>query len=209
MKMTTWSKLAALLVAGSLLAVGCSKGATPTTPPAAAEQNQKPPLSIPAQFESEQAKLDFAAKAVDDGYYEEAKKLLEETVAKEPNALAYKRLGTANYNVNDLQGAIEAWTKAIELDPGAPGEMRNNIGNALRDLEQYEKAEAAYREALQAEPTRWTAAVNMAGMLKDQGELAKAVAVLENAGQANTDVVDLQIMLQNYRQELATYNAKP
>jgi tetratricopeptide (TPR) repeat protein len=206
MKMTTWSKVAALLVVGGLLMVGCSKAATPATPPAAAEQNQRPPLSIPAQFESEQAKRDFAVKAVDDGYYEEAKKLLEETVAKEPNALAYKGLGTANYNVDDLQDAITAWNKAAELDPSAFAEMQNNIGNALRDLKKVAEAEAAYRTALSTDPTRWTAATNLAMLLKGQDRVNEAIAVLEEAVSNNKDIPPLVSLLDNLKKDASPSN---
>jgi tetratricopeptide (TPR) repeat protein len=200
MKMTTWSKVAALLVAGGLLMVGCSKAATPTTPPAAAEQNQRPPLSIPAQFESEQAELDFVAKALSESYYEEVAPLLTDLLKKNPgNATVHAYMGTTQYMLNRHSEAAEAWSKAAELDLSKAAEMQNNIGNVLRDQKKLEEAKVAYSRALEMDPQLTFAAMNLADLLKGEGKLEEAVAVLDSAISLNPGDPSLLAMARTYK----------
>lgn len=200
------NRLAPIVLVGVLALAGCA-GKVPAVPGSFAEAAQKPKLSIPKQFASEQAKRDFAVKAVEDGHYAEANQLLTESVAKDPNSLAYQRLGTARYNLADYQGAIDAWTKAADMDTSVTSEMRNNIGNALRDLRKTTEAEAAYRKALELDPERTTAAINLASMLKDQGRLKEALDLLEKARAVNKMDPTLPSLVENYR-KLAESNAK-
>lgn len=198
------------LLTASLAFAGCSgrkapavAGTTDTAVPAA---NQKPPLVVPSAFASIADKQDFAVRAVADGYYAEAKPLLESVVASEPTPLAYGRLGTARYNVGELEEAIEAWKKAAEMDPGMTGEALNNAGNALRDLKRLAEAEAHYRKALEVEPTRWTAATNLAVILKSQDRSAEAITVLEQALANNKEVPPLASLLSDLKQETSKPN---
>lgn len=193
------TKLLTAIVTGAILLTGCSAGTKQADPPAAA--NAKPPLVVPKSFDTEQAKRDFAVKAVNDGYYAEARPLLEESIAAAPDATALSRLGTAKYNLADYNGAVEAWSKAAELDPNLVGEMHNNIGNALRDSKKLEEAEAAYRTALKVEPTRWTAAINLASMLQLSGNLSEAIKVVENALAANKEIEPLSSFLSSLKEE--------
>ncbi len=207
MRGSTISRLLGGLLAGAVLLAGCggapAGGADQNPDPTdQAADRQEPPLEIPASFESAEAKQAFAIEAVRDGHYEEAAPLLEESVQERPSAEAFARLGTARYNTGDYDGAIAAWSKAAELDPARAGEMKNNIGNALRDSRRKAEAEAAYREALELEPTRWTAAVNLATMLWLQDRLPEAVAVLESAVATNPDLPHLARLLKSYQEKM-------
>ncbi|HWI53268.1 MAG TPA: tetratricopeptide repeat protein [Symbiobacteriaceae bacterium] len=164
--------------------------------------NKKAPLVVPASFPSDEAKRDFAMKAVYSGYVAEAKPLVEELVASKPDPISYSILGAVKYQESDYQGAMDAWSKAADLDPHLAAEMKNNIGNALRDTKKPTEAAAAYREALRLEPTRWTAAINLAVLLKTEGDVASAVKVLEDAVPANKDVQQLASLLESLRTEL-------
>jgi tetratricopeptide (TPR) repeat protein len=194
--------IASVILSLALVISGCT-GAKPAAP-SAPVANKKPALTVPSHFDSTSDEKAFAVKAVDQGYYAEAKPLLEHVVATAPDGEAYSQLGTARYNVKDFEGAIEAWTKAAELTPSMLGEMQNNIGNALRDSKKLPEAEAAYRKALEVEPTRWTAAVNLATMLKGENKADEAVAVQEKAVAANKDVPSLPRLLASMKSNPAT-----
>jgi FG-GAP repeat/FG-GAP-like repeat/TPR repeat len=65
--------------------------------------------------------LGAAAVRLQAGDAEGAARLLELIVTREPqNGRAWRMLGTARQGVKNLDGAIEAWTRAIEVDPSVP-----------------------------------------------------------------------------------------
>jgi tetratricopeptide (TPR) repeat protein len=199
--------IAPILLAGALILTGCTKAGSSATPPAKAagdSATQKPPLQVPAQFANEADKRGFAVKAVGDGYYAEALPLLEQTVAAEPNAIAYRELGTARYNLKDYKGAADAWTQAGKLDSTLQAQMESNVGNTLRDSKDYAGAEAAYRKALQIDPHRWQAAINLATMLRLNGKTEDAVAVLQAAIPDNKDITPLSNLLKSLQEASAS-----
>lgn len=200
---TLTKRLAAASLAVLAILTGCS-GATkkPASPTAQAESvTTKPPLKIPASFADDKTKQAFAVKAIKDGYFAEAKPLLEQVAASATDAVTFVALGTSRFNTEDYAGAISAWSKAAEVDPKLAGEMQNNIGNALRESRKLEEAKTAYRKALQGEPTRYSAAINLATMLKSEGKLPEAMNVLNDALTANKDVAPLKALLASYKTE--------
>lgn len=116
-----------------------------------------------------------------------------------PGPQTYALLGTARYNLADYEGAIRAWDKASDLSPRYRGEMLNNIGNALRDQGRLEEAEAAYAKAMEIEPDRWTASINLASMLYHRGEPQTAVGVLTKAQRANPEQAEVADLLRAYQ----------
>jgi len=193
----------ATMIAGALVMSGCSKTTEPPKPTdAAAAKKEKPLLDVPASFANEAARQEFVQKAIAEGYYQEAKTVLESALANTPDANAYVSLGTARYNLKDYAGAIEAWNKAAELDVKKAGEMLNNSGNALRDSRKPEEAKAAYEQALKLEPARWTAAVNWATLLASEGKFDQAVKVIEGAIPNNPNIQPLASLLETYKKKL-------
>lgn len=186
------SKLLVAGLVGVMLLAGCSglKGKN---------ANTKPPLVVPASFATEGEKRDFLTRAIGDGYYKEATPLLKEMTADDSNSHDFVLYGTALYNTGDYAGAVEAWSKAMELTPVLSAEMKNNIGNALRDSGKYDEAEAAYADAIALDPNHWRAAVNLATLLKTQGRTDEAIQVLETARTANANVAPLVSLLDAYR----------
>lgn len=191
------------ILVGTMLLSGCSSGrSAPVTNKAQAQA--KPPLQIPASFPNDEAKKDFAIKAVDEGYYQEAEHLLREALATSPDGRTYANLGTALYQLNNFTDAVDAMAKAAQLDPARTGEMKNNMGNALRDAGKIDEAKASYKEALEAEPTRWTAAVNLATILHTEGKVEDAVKLLEATLPANKNAAPVQTLLEAYKSETKT-----
>jgi tetratricopeptide (TPR) repeat protein len=200
---STCTKLLSAILAGTLLLAGCT-GAKPNQPAdaKAAAKNEKPPLQIPSSFANDGEKLTFAVKAMGDGYYKEIAPLLEQTANAAPSATAYSALGVAKYNLGDEAAAIQAWSKAAELDPKVAAEMSNNIGNALRDSKKLPEAEDAYRKAIKLDPHQWNAAINLATILLQQNKKSDAVAVLEAAVPANPNIEPLVKLLDSYKSQV-------
>lgn len=191
------------VIAGALAMTGCSKTTEPPKPTeTAAAKKEKPPLEVPASFADEATRQEFVKKAIKDGYYKEAKQILESSIGSAPSANAYASLGTARYNLKDYAGAIEAWNKAAELDATKAAMMQNNVGNALRDSKKPEEAKAAYDKALKLDPTTWNAAVNLASLHSSEGKYDQAVAVLEKAIPNNPTIEPLKTLLESYKKKL-------
>lgn len=187
----------------ALFVTGCAHKGT-TAQPAQTAATVKPPLVVPSSFASENDKRAFLRTALSNGYYAEVKSILEPEASTTSSSIDWGLLGTSKYNLGDYSGAIDAWTKAASADPRVDGEMHNNIGNALRDQGKIDEAQSAYETALKQDPNYWTAAVNLADMLRTNGELKQAVAVLENAMPSNQNVKPLSNLLASYKHELST-----
>jgi len=79
-------------------------------------------------------------------------------------AEAYNGLGTIKNDLNDYQGAITCYNKAIELDSHSTSAY-NNRGNAKRELKDYESAIKDYNKAIELNPN-YTHTYNNRGILK-------------------------------------------
>ncbi|HLN60024.1 MAG TPA: tetratricopeptide repeat protein [Symbiobacteriaceae bacterium] len=210
MRSRTWTTLLAVAMVGAVALTGCSSAnnQAPAAEKKAAEKIPKPPLEVPKSFENDQAKRDFAVKALLDDYYAEAEPLLADVVKNAPtDAGAFAHLGTTRYMLKQYDQAIEAWKKAAELDPTVAAEMQNNIGNALRDARRTEEAVAAYRQALALDNSLATAAINLADVLKSEGKLDEAIAVLDSALEHNKTEKSLTTVAEVYKKEAATTKA--
>lgn len=205
MRNRTVSVLATALVTGAILLTGCSGGSKPAAKTATADP--KPTLSVPKSFASEQARREFVQVALNGDYYVEAEPLLTSMIqSASSDPWVYVQLGKTKYMLNRWDEAVQAWTKASELAPGLTGEMQNNIGNAHRDNRKPELAKAAYKAALEAEPTRWSAAVNLADVLRGEGNVKEAIQVLEAAAKQNPGEVTLADMANSLKSQETQVN---
>ena len=80
----------------------------------------------------------------------------------------------------DPQRAIEAYRKALELDPDH-ADAQINLGRLLHEAGDAATAEEHYRQALAARPNDPTAAFNLGVSLEDLGRKADALAAYEKA----------------------------
>ncbi|HZH32771.1 MAG TPA: protein kinase [Pyrinomonadaceae bacterium] len=87
----------------------------------------------------------------------------------------------------DVEEAIESFTRAIELDPNFAlahcalgGCYANRVIKSMGDFEDYERAEEAFRKGLDIDPKIMEARMHMVFIYLARGEKAKARAAVEN-----------------------------
>lgn len=99
--------------------------------------------------------LEEASSLYLNGDYREAekviKKALEKSFVKYDKAEAYAILGNIYNRLDYFQDAVEAYQKALQLNPNS-GKYWTNLGIVYRLTAQYDKAESCYNKALELDP---------------------------------------------------------
>ena len=110
------------------------------------------------------------------------------------SGFAWKALGASL----QMQGkdALSSLQKAVQFSPN-DADAQNNLGNALKNLGQLDKAIASYRRALEIEPTYAMAHYNLGCALQDLGQLDDAVASCQRALALKPDYAEAHISLGN------------
>lgn len=83
-----------------------------------------------------------------------------------------------------LKQAVEAYRKALELDPGH-AEAHVNLGRLQHETGRLDDAEGHYRQALAVRPDHPTARFNLGVALEDRGRAQAAVAAYQEALQVD------------------------
>ncbi|MDE2465084.1 MAG: tetratricopeptide repeat protein [Alphaproteobacteria bacterium] len=100
-------------------------------------------------------------------------------LALEPERIeAVNGLAQLLCETNEPEGALELLGPFVERYSDCP-ELRVTLGNALRQLDRPEEAEAAFRAALALSPTCAPALGNLADCLADRGEITAALALYD------------------------------
>ncbi|MEG5031546.1 CHAT domain-containing tetratricopeptide repeat protein [Microcoleus sp. AT3-D2] len=95
-------------------------------------------------------------------------------------ALELFKQGVARDNAGDLEGAIAAYEKALEIDPKFDNAWCG-LGNALKDLGRNSEAIAAYEKALEIDPKFHQAWCGLGNALRGLGRNSEAIAAYETA----------------------------
>lgn len=99
--------------------------------------------------------LEKAARLFQEGDYREAEAVIKQALGQEfvryDQAEAYAILGNIYLELDYSQDAIEAFQKALEINPNS-GKYWTNLGVSYRLTAQYDKAESCYRKALELNP---------------------------------------------------------
>jgi len=116
----------------------------------------------------------------------DADKWFSEVVAETPNdANAHYLLGRTKFNENDYPGAIASFEQALALQPKYV-EAENNIGLAWRELNDFEKAKAAFKTAIEWQgqsPVDAQPFLNLGKLLEDRHQPEEAIAYLTRAAE--------------------------
>jgi Tfp pilus assembly protein PilF len=157
--------VAVLLVVG--VVAGCSSGGTvgSATTTAGVVTTRTSTTSV---IQGDKSKEEYLAELP--GLEAKAKATPEDRTALLDLAAAY-------YMVDRIQDAAAVYEQMLKL--GEDPTLRNNYGNMLRDMGKTEEALAAYRKALEADPTLVVAYVNLAALLVREGKKDEAMSVLD------------------------------
>ncbi len=106
-----------------------------------------------------------------------ARALAERMVARNPaEAFALHVLGVLRFNAGDPATAAELLQRSIDAKPDAS--VLSDLGVTLRGQGRYAEAEAAYRRALELDPSLVPALGNLGNVLLDQHKTADAESAL-------------------------------
>ena len=96
------------------------------------------------------------------------------------SAIAFHMLGLALANLNQKHKAFTMYERALALDP-TDTDLYLNIGTAAWDLKLYDGACKAFRAYIEMKPRCHKGYNNLAGCLRDKGEIDQAIEVVRNA----------------------------
>lgn len=115
------------------------------------------------------------------------------------SATAWKLLGASRH----LQGknGLSALETAVKLQPSDAMAL-SNLGNALKDLGQFENAVSAYRRALKLRPDLYGIHFNLGQALMDIGQCVNALMSFRQALKLNPDSADIHYHIGNALREL-------
>ncbi|CAC9634131.1 hypothetical protein [uncultured Gammaproteobacteria bacterium] len=102
----------------------------------------------------------------------------------EKTAEEYTEKGNNNYHKSEFEKAIEAYKKAIKIDPDSDG-AHHNIGLAYDNLGKFEKAIEAYKKAIKIDPDSDGAHHNIGLAYDNLGKFEKAIEAYKKAIKIN------------------------
>jgi protein O-GlcNAc transferase len=115
------------------------------------------------------------------GRLAEAEQCYRRVLIDEPNnADALHLLGVIAYQVKRPGVAVELIERAIAINPSAAMYF-NNLGNALRDMGERDRAAAAFERAIALQPDYAEAHANLGSARRDQARFADAVSCYQRA----------------------------
>jgi tetratricopeptide (TPR) repeat protein len=123
------------------------------------------------------------------GRYDEACRLIEQSLTFHRSAQAYSHLGNALKGLRRFDDAVASYDAAIALDP-AYAEAPYNRGNALRELGRFDEAIASYEQAIAIRPRYTPAHFARAVLLKQFARFSDAVASFDAALALEPDLAE-------------------
>jgi tetratricopeptide (TPR) repeat protein len=139
---------------------------------------------------SANADIEQARRLIGQGNLAEAIPLLQKAVGENPGNAEYPHLlGRALWTTGDREGALQSYSQAASLDPGA---YRVEYAQALETMGRAEDAAAQLEAALVAQPGSAIAEEGLSRIYYNRGDYAKAAPLLESLAARTHDPVVLQ-----------------
>lgn len=120
--------------------------------------------------------------------------LMRESIAVHASPIYYNNLGNALRDAQELDDAVLAYRRAVELKPDY-ADAHNNLGNALRETGDAASALMSCARAIELKPGYAEAFNNLGNALKDLGELDAAIAAYGKAIGAKPAFVEAHLNL--------------
>ena len=108
------------------------------------------------------------------------------------DAGVHNNLGNALKQIGQLDGAVDAYRRAVELKPDF-AMAHNNLGNTLKDIGQYQGALEAYRRVLDLEPGSAEIHFNVGVVLQILNEPEAAVASYRRVLEINPELAEAYV----------------
>ena len=119
--------------------------------------------------------LQNAGALIQQGQFEQARKILEEQVALDPsNADVYNLLGIVYSNEKNFDRADDAFQRALTLAQDST-KIQNNLGNLYVAQKKFDLAEREFRNVLRMEPSNRDANYNLGLVLMAKGTPVAAI----------------------------------
>jgi Flp pilus assembly protein TadD len=116
--------------------------------------------------------------------------LWSDAAGRSPDSdIVHNNLGRAYFDMGQMDGAIEHYRVALELNPDH-AETHNNLGAALATIGQLERAEGHFRTALKLAPNYSDAHNNIGILYGRRGQADRAVSHFNDALQVRPDFPD-------------------
>jgi Flp pilus assembly protein TadD len=115
--------------------------------------------------------------------FEAARKAYEQAVALDPNLVdARINLGMSLAQANDMKGAVEQLTKAVELRPGGPGAARSHyLLGKIYENDDSQKAIHELEAASRIDPKDQQTWLHMGALKSESGDQSGALTALRRA----------------------------
>lgn len=134
------------------------------------------------------ATLREAESLIQKGSFEEARKLLEDQLKRNPSSIdTYNLLGIVYTNEKDYDGALDAFQNALKLAPNST-KTHNNLGDLYVAQQKLDLAEKEFTKVLSLAPANRDANYNLGMLQLANGAPAAAIQHFQRARPATIEV---------------------
>lgn len=140
--------------------------------------------------QSEMALAALAALYTDQGQFEKATRLLEDAMAVAPSSEVLGALGYAYEQNDNLDKAIEAYRRALQVQNDNV-EIRRRLAEALLRTDHAEEALAEYQVLAKADPENPETQMRLSQIYRHQGRFEESRQALERAKAASPDNLEI------------------
>ena len=140
--------------------------------------------------ERRQMNYNLGLSNLSEGKFDEAAKNFEKASAGKNEVDALYKLAVSKYNQKDFEGALDAYSRALEKEPNSE-RIYNGLANLYRDQKNYTLAEEYYGKAVAANSAYVVAYSNWIIMLMDNGKTDEAKRINAQGLEKNPDNKEL------------------
>jgi serine/threonine-protein kinase len=143
---------------------------------------------VPQQIMTQRS-LERAETLANQGQYDQAIALYDQSIERHPTAIAYYGRGLAQWETDNLGTALEDLSQAIQLDPNQP-EFYYQRANLRFELGDRQSALADYTNTLRLNPDLINAYINRGTVRAELGDEVGAIADYTEAIQRNPNLME-------------------